>query len=363
MFVTKDRKLSTGSLIILIASTLLGVGILTGPRSITAAVDGFGGWIAVLLTGLLFILIAYAAAYLINMFPGENIILFGPAIVTKPINNTICFLYLLYFIISTALYSRNVADVMKLYVLDTTPTTVIIGSFLLVSTYTAVQGINVLIRLNMLLFPIIFGMLGIILVLNAGGEFNFTEARPFFVGDFLTYLNGMKSSLDIFIGIGIIYFLSVFLRTPEKTGYALSTGIIIVTLINMIIIVISLGVFNFASVQNIVYPTVELAKDIQLPGAFLERTESLFMTIWVLAIFNVVSVTQYTVSLGISQLFNRKRKLWVVWPLPIYFLIALAPRNIDEFFYWRSILSYVGFSFLLAIPLVYILIAKIRKVA
>ncbi|SDI29933.1 GerAB/ArcD/ProY family transporter [Alteribacillus bidgolensis] len=186
MFVTKDQKFSTGALIMLTASTLLGVGILTGPRSITTAVDGFGGWFTVLLTGLLFIFLAYAAAYLINMFPGKNIILFGSIILPKPINYTICFLYLLYFGISAALYSRNVGDVMKLYVLDTTPTTVIIGSFLLVTTYTAAQGINVLVRINIFLFPIIFGMLGIILFLNIGGEFDLNEARPFFVGDFFT---------------------------------------------------------------------------------------------------------------------------------------------------------------------------------
>ncbi|MFB5660395.1 endospore germination permease [Alteribacillus sp. HJP-4] len=360
---TKDEKISTGTLGIVIASFLMGVGILTVPRTVTTATGGFGGWLSLLATGLLFIVIGgFAAGYLLKMFPGENLILFGSRILTKPLNAVVCFLFLLYFTAAASLHCRILSDVMKLYVLDTTPPTVIIGSLLLVSTYVVSHGINTIVRLNILFFPLVFGILALILFLNVRGDFTLEEVRPFFVPDIAVYTKGITSSLYVFVGIGLLYFLAPFIKRPEKIPLSVAIGIGVVTFSNIITLFIAVGIFNFAAVQNIVYPTIELAKDIAIPGAFIERIEAFYMTVWVLAIFSAVSSTHYVVSLGMSQLFNGKQKLWAIWPLPLFFLIAMAPENIDEYFRWKTVLSYVGTTFLIGVPVLYILIAKIRKV-
>ncbi|OLO25684.1 hypothetical protein BTR23_24230 [Alkalihalophilus pseudofirmus] len=85
-----------------------------------------------------------------------------------------------------------------------------------------------------------------------------------------------------------------------------------------IVIFIFITIFTYATfgvemTERIVFPSVELAKEIEIIGGFIERLESLFLTVYIMAIFTSFLSVLYCFYQLLNELFLGKKSnpMWL----------------------------------------------------
>src|SRR5699024_4422649 len=150
---------------------------------------------------------------------------------------------------------------------------------------------------------------------------------------------------------------------PEEAPGRVAFGIGFVTLIYLLLFVITLGVFGHVVTSNLVYPTVELAKSIEIPGEFFERFESLFFVIWIMILFNSASMALDILTLALTSIFTRFRKRTVLYIVsPLVFFIAMVPEDVVELKIYGSLIGYTAFIYTMFVVVLLFLVMKLRGV-
>ncbi|MGO4371076.1 GerAB/ArcD/ProY family transporter [Paenibacillus sp. 2TAB19] len=355
-----DQKIDQKELMFSTGSLMVGVGILTLPRAVAKATDSPDGWLSILLAGVATLLVAYMLARLSLRFNGRNYLDYITSITAKPVAFFIACVYAGYFIIFTAYITRSVAELSKQFLFDKTPIEVVSLAFLLVVIY-AVSGSRVgLIRLTVIFLPFVLLVTGIFLLLGMK-LFDFNNLKPLLHTGPMKLLDGSKESLFSFLGFEIVLFYSSLARNPAKTPKYTMFAVLISTVTYMMIFIAVIGIFSVEVTQNILYPTLELAREVSVPGEFFERLESLFLIFWIVSIFATTSLALDVTVISTNFMFSaEKRKLMYVLA-PVIYLLSMIPGNIVELSNLGLVLSYYGIFTALIIPGLLFLIVKIRE--
>lgn len=114
---------------------------------------------------------------------------------------------------------------------------------------------------------------------------------------------------------------------------------------------------------TMLYPLMAAARYVSLAN-FFENSESLVMAIWIIGAFVKISVFFYVIVLGSAQLMDVTDYRPLVWP--IGFLIVLfsfwgIPNMIVFNYLDETSLPYYGFFMQILLPLLLLLIAKLRN--
>src|SRR5699024_1524156 len=143
-----------------------------------------------------------------------------------------------------------------------------------------------------------------------------------------------------------------YMRKPKNAPKMAVIGVVITMVVYTLLFVVTIGVVGNAVTSNLLYPTIELAKSVEIPGQFFERFVSVFFVIWVMAIFNTAAIALDIAVLILRSIFTNVSKLKVLYIIapPIYFISQL-PRNIIEIEQYGTVISYAGNIFTVFIPL------------
>lgn len=307
-------------------------------------------------------LFAWIAARLAARFPGKTFHQYAVTIATGPVAALFSSVFLLYYFCFAAFETRTLVTISKQYLFNRTPAEVIGLAFLLVIAY-AVAGTRIgLIRLNVLFVPIVLVVSGLVLAFSAD-LFEPSNLKPVFISNPGELLLGSNEAVFSFLGFEFILFYAFMMRTPSKAPAASVAGVLIPLVFYLIVYIVSIGVFTNEGAENIQFPTVELAKEIELPGEFFERFESVFFTIWLMTIFNTTSVAVDISLMCMRSLFARLTKTTAICiSLPVIFLIGMAPQNIGELGQFGKWVSLIGLGLVGVVPALLLLIAKARGV-
>lgn len=356
----------------IVASTILGVGVLTLPR-VVASKMGEAGWIAVLCGACIAAISLFLVGRLSLRFPGKNIldysqIIFSPEgkersiwgyLLTIPI----MFIYISFLLFSTALVKRVFGEVVVTSVLLETPLEIIILTMMITVYILTLYDIDVLARLNEILLPLIIVPILFIAL------FSFQNFRL----EFLFPIWPNLSLKDVFMGIVFTIFsyqgfelLTVFsgrMFNSQKMLYLNQVGLAVPTFIYLLIVIASISVFGREELDILMWPTLELVKTTQVPGVILERMESAFLGVWVAAVFTTAANVYYAAIILISQLFRiEKYRHWVsLGIIPIIYWIALLPKNVAQLFEWQMFISMIGILFSIFMPAIFLIMATFRN--
>ncbi|MED4753827.1 endospore germination permease [Brevibacillus choshinensis] len=353
----------------LITSTLIGVGVLTLPRTTTSRLFE-AGWMAPLVSSIWVFLSVWMIASLSRQFPGKTFIEYSPIIwgsAKRPQLGRWLSLpwvlgYLLYMYVSTAIVSRIFGEVVVTSVLLDTPLEVIIITMFLLAQMLCMHEVEVVARVNELLFPLIlFPVLFIALASFQKAEWN--NMFPLYRASGKALFEGMYETVYSFSGyeIMLIYFAYAHDNTSKvRAGFF---GIGIAMFVYTLIVLAGIVVFGFEELQRVSWPTLELVKTTQVPGLILERLESAFLAVWVAAVFTTVANAYYAFVYGLRQLFNKgivfQRIVSAIMFIPLFF-IALWPQNIVNLFRVSSYLGLVSLSLNLGVPILYWIVLLAR---
>jgi spore germination protein KB len=315
VMVLDNGKINSRQFSILIILYIMGSAILNIPTMI-AVLAKQDSWIAAI--------IALAAASLIlplyiqlgNRFSHESFSWYTEEVFGKWLGKLIALLFFVSFPFLTAILSlRNIGDFITTQIMPETPIQAIHILFALVIIMGARLGIETLARAAEVFFPIVI-IVFLIFSLLISPQINFDNIKPMLE-------NGIQPALKgslIFIAYPllepiILISLFPFIKSTERNGMALFTGIIIGGGLLAIVASLSILVLGTSTATNI-YSGYLLASKINI-AHFLERIEGMTALIWVVTLFVRISLLVHITVVGIAQTLNLKEYRFLVLPMSI----------------------------------------------
>ncbi|WP_413379138.1 GerAB/ArcD/ProY family transporter [Alkalihalobacillus sp. 1P02AB] len=339
-----NYQMSPLELIITMTSFIFGVGILILPRGLAQDVGTTDGWLTILISGVISMIIVYLFVRVQVHFPGQNyfeFINFGK--MKKWPSMFLSLLFLLYFFILIPFQVRIFGVAIKMYLLDQTPLEVIIGSMLVVVFYAVSKGVQGIVHINLMYLPIILFVLLLGFVLNVG-ELNLSTFLPLFSEGIIPVIKGIPVTMYSFIGVFCLLFLMGSLKPLPLRAWQINIGMLIVIVIHLLYFLVSVAIFSLEALKIITFPTIELFKEIEVPGGFFERIESVFITMWVMSIFTTLTLEVIMAQLLIKGvLFKKKKNLWVSGVIAfLIYMMAFIPSSIVELAKMGEWSGYIG---------------------
>lgn len=357
-----DEKISEKEILIAIPSMVIGVGILTLPKDLASAVMAADGWIPLLAGGVIAVLMTWMVAKFASGFANQTFLTYASSITAKPVAIVLTFVFAVLFLMITAFQVRQIAAISKQYLFDRTPLEVIALTFLLVVIY-AVSGSRAgLFRLNLMFFPIILFIAFTVFIFNLGW-FEVGNLLPVFKTGFTDYLKGLNTGITSYLGFSILWFYIALVDQPKKAPKMAALGMCIPVVLYIMLFILSIGVFGREVTANLLYPTVELAKVVDIPGGFFERFESVFFVIWIMAIFNTASMALDVAVLAINSIFGKLKKLMILFILsPVIYITSMFPQDKVEVNLFGSMMSHSMFFYTIFVMVLLFILAKVRRV-
>ncbi|RXT04872.1 endospore germination permease [Ammoniphilus sp. CFH 90114] len=357
-----DEEVSNKEIMISVTAMIIGAGILTLPRGIAKVTMGLDGWLSIILGGGIAMLFAWVCAKLASRFPRKAFLEYATLLVTRPGAIILTLLFGFHFLFFTAYEMRVVANISKIYLFDQTPVEALGLVFLLVVVY-AVSGSRVgILRINLMFMPIVLFIATAVVLMNLN-FFEFDNLRPFFTSDWKGYLEATRETSFTFLGFEVLLFYVALSNQPQKAPKAAILGVSIPILLYLVVYFIVIGVFGPQSTAQMVYPTIELAKEVEVPGQFFERFESIFFTIWIMALFSTSAMALDITVMCLKFIWPKVKKVTFVFILsPVIYMIGMFPENQISVTNLGNFISYSGIGLAVFIPTLLLILAKVRGV-
>jgi len=345
-----ERPVTPLEMSMTIASMLIGVGVLTLPRTLASATKSFDGWMCIVGAGIVAMLLGVLVSRTAIKAGNQPFLDYAASLISRPLACLLALLQLLYFMGFSAYETRAIANISKQYLFDKTPVEYIALAFFLVIVYGVSGSRSGLLRLNVMFLPAVLVVVCIV-VLFGYRWVEFGNLEPFFVTGLPNLLKGMKEVVFSLLGFEIILYYIMFMGRPEKAPKAVVGGIAIAVAVDLIIYQLAIGIFSNVGAMNIVYPAVELAKEIQFPGNFFERFESLFFVIWIMTIYNTAVMGFDLAGECMAFVFKRmpKRVCHLILA-PIAMIVCMMPQNLPQFNILGDLISYLAISAGILVP-------------
>jgi spore germination protein len=357
-----NEEISHKEICYAVASMLIGAGILTLPRSLANVTQTSDAWISILLAGGVTIFFTWVVAKLASQFPKKTFLEYATTIVSRPIAVILTLLFATHMVMFAGYETRVVGTISVMYLFDKTPIEAIAVLFLLGVNYAVYGSTAAILRLNLMFLPIILGISLMISFMNLGTA-EVQNMKPVFTTSIIEYLRGVKISTSSYLGFEILLFYIAFMKRTEKAAKAAIVGVSVTTLLYLIFFLFTIAVFGHESTKNLVTPTVELAKEVQVPGEFFERFESVFFTVWIMTLFNTTAMAFNVALIALQSVFPKVKKVLIISILsPLIFLIGFSPPNWVQLEKLGDLVSYNGIVMGMAVPLFLYFMAKIRGI-
>lgn len=352
------RPVTVRGAMTVVVNIMIGVGILTLPREVSAKA-GPNSVVATLLGALP---VAGALAALNALYPwfSRRRVREGlAALVGEPAARLLLLAYAVYFFAFAAIIARAFAEVVNANVLLNTPVEAILLPMLFAATYLVHHRTVTFMRTIEMIFPVLVVTLSLLAVATMG-RVNLIYVQPQPALGLASLIQGASVSLFAYSGYGIYLFL---LPEMEQRPRRLMPWLValLVGLIYAAVVFSAVGTFGVVEVQRITWPTIELVKVTEIPGRVLERLESAFLAVWVTAVFTTVGPGLFAAVRALQGALGlQEHRVLAAAALPLLYVVALLAPNFAAV---TGLLSKLGWTSLVletVVPLVLWLVARWR---
>jgi spore germination protein len=312
-----------------IVVTVVGVGVFSYPSRMANEV-GTDGWFVTILAGIIcFLLLSLIYKIVVN----NNYTTFYNMLednLGKFLSMLFGFLFCVYFIFAVSLGMRVFAEVIKMYLLEHTPTEFILIIMIFTGLYLVRGEISALVKFNEIAFFAMFIPMFLILIFaTRGGELN--NVLPLLQSSPRQYIKSLSTATYAFGGIEIAYLILPYMKDKDGIRKTFFKSIVFITFFYIIVTILCLMFFTKEHTKELLWPTITLIRAIVIPGAFVERWEGLVMSLWVLFYFTTFINMYYFSGDIIKNAFRlHDIKLSSLIIAPIMYIVAMYPQNIAE---------------------------------
>ncbi|MGN9865209.1 spore germination protein [Bacillus swezeyi] len=359
MMIGGNERITTLQTAVIVTNFLLGTGILTLPRTSVDEVKTPDVWITLILGGIIALAAAIIMVKLNHQYPEKTFYEYSQDIIGKWIGGLIGLLFVCYLLAHSGFQVRSMLEIIHFFLLEGTPRWATAMIFLWVGLYLIIGGLSSIARLFEIVFPITV-ILFLLVVFMSSGIFEMDNLRPVLGQGIGPVLKGIKVTALSFSGIEIVLILMPFMNQPHKAVQTVVIGTAIPLLFYMITVVMVIGALSIDGVVARTWPTIDLMRSFERPGLIFERFESFLLVIWIMQLFNTFAISFYGAALGLSQLFKKNIQKVMFILLPVIYLIAMSPNNINNMFAFGDLIGNSGVYLGGLIPILLLVISRMK---
>lgn len=357
-----NNKINKTQLAVIMINSVIGLEALSLPNIMAEEVKT-DGWVVILASGLIAILLMTLINSVAVKYPGKSMVEFGRELVPTPIANVISIIYMIEFMIIGGIILKFFSEVMNIFLLPRTPPQVISITMILLAIYMVRSGIEAMGRLFMvatiiLLVPTFVVGLSIVTDINIDNYFPILHTDP------LTILKTIPKTISSFSGFQILFFVTFFVKEDKKNTrkyniFAMMSIIIMYTLTYLV----TLGKYGTDKLEYQIWPVMSLMRSIQIPTAFVENIDALVMSIWMISVFTSLSIALYGSSFIFSRLLKTdEMKPFVIPIAALIYITGTLPENIaQKIMYADKAIGFTSIITLGVVPILYYVISKVKE--
>lgn len=355
----KRGTISPRQVFFILTMLLTGIYILILPRHLVT-VTGADGWLVLLVGGFVSAVMLFFINRISRKFPGKTVVEFAPLVMGSFLGKIFGGILVVYYTILAATSLRIFAEMLKSVLLADTPRWVVLLALVALITWIVQNGLEDIARFTELLAPIIV----LLLVAALLGDLRYMEGirlRPILQSPPLALFEGFICALSYYGAIIILLMLYPYVNAPKKLTVTSLVALLFAVIITMAFFMGTVATFGVYETARMAWPVIELVKMVRI-GEFLERMESLFLSVWLSIAFINVSVLAFCSISGWSQLFKLKNYRKLTYPIMFVLLgLSLWPRDLlDVLAFYRINFTY-GFVISLLVPLFILLVSLFHK--
>ncbi|WP_339200323.1 GerAB/ArcD/ProY family transporter [Paenibacillus sp. FSL P2-0322] len=281
----KESTIASGQLFFLIIKFEIGVDILSLPYQMHLSAKG-GGWISVIIGGLLIQLIILMCWLLLRRFPSSSIYQILTQITGCWIGKALTVAYIAYYLLMGTSVLVNAYDVINRWMLQYTPRWAILALFLFSSIYLVRENLRTIARVLVLISFLIFPMM--LLISYGIKQSNPLYLLPLTEAGWPRIIVGSKETLLAMFGFEfiLVVFPMVEGKSTSKLKSILAANAIVVLLYCFTVFTCT-TVFSPQQLELMPEPVIYLLRSI--PMGTMDRVDFIFLPIWLISIFGAIS--------------------------------------------------------------------------
>ncbi|ADL08915.1 spore germination protein [Thermosediminibacter oceani DSM 16646] len=354
-----DDRISTGQAIALIINTILGISLTTLPGDLAEAA-GPDCWILVILGGVIALIAALIIAAVITRFNGKTFIEYTSFVLGRPVGFLVGALYSFYFVIVCAVVLRVFAEVLKNFVLESTPREFVIITLLLLSFYLIRHGLEPMVRFMVINTPI-WLITAAAAFLFTFSKVDFSELLPFFRTPPDKILFGTVSAAISMAGFEVLMVAGQGLKTTRHVYKIAAVSIATVTAFYLYLVVIVVSVLGVHETGRLLWPTMAVLRSITVPGGILERIEAPIIIVWVIMVFTTLSPYYFSAAITFANIFKAKEfKIFAPLLFPWIYFLSMMPQNVLELENWAKFAGNLSIGFGFIIPFILLIAGSVK---
>ena len=317
-------------------------------------------WVALIISFIAFLPMAFVYARTIKLYPGRNILDVCEIVFGKIIGKFFQAMFLIFTVILAALVMRGTYEFINIIMLKKTPNLPIMITLILMATYFTFNGIEVMGRWSLAVFLITITsmLLTFLLLLN---NMDFDNIKPIFAADIPTLLDAALVFFSFPLGETIVFLLLIdFLdkkTSPYKFFFLGASLSLIVLLLVFFRSRLALGEFSdFAT-----FPSYVASRLIQI-SMYFSRIEGLITTNYILLCFSKLSVSSLAATEGFSKLFGVSERKKLAFPVNLFImaLSGIVCENMLQLFEFISYFRIYAIPFQVITPLIIWIGAEVK---
>lgn len=262
-------------------------------------------WISVLVASAVAYISAFIAYYITSRNPGYNFAQLHTKLLGQFLGKFIMLAMTVYIITVAGMSLRLFSDSMKMFLLDRTPSIVIVGIMLFTCFYCLVKGIKTISIVYDIIFPVVIIIIIIPLMTYKSAELK--NLLPIIHNGISPIMKGSLYIIDSSIGCGIISYIMPYFEDSKQTKKWIIIGVTISVITYAVLVTICILVFGAMEVQYLSFPSILLAKTVEFRAEIFERVESFFMASWIPCVFaNIISLCIIAI-LNLKEILSSKK--------------------------------------------------------
>lgn len=318
-----NNKITENQYMAIVQSSMIAIGILTLARTTTKQAYQ-DAWISIIIGGVYPIVVVILASFIDKKMNHYNF---------WQINNEVYGKFLSYIIviIFIAVFSFSQLSIISAYIniihgllVPFAPAYAISILVMLLTLYTAINGLNIVGRLCEIVFYLV--IIFIFVTLSLAFKGNIINVKPFF-SSFKNILSALPDTIYSYAGVELSYVAISFITNTKNTSkpgiYGVLTVIVSYTA-NVFITIFCLG-WEIASKHS--FPYLYIAASTEIP--LIENARTIIMLIWSFVIFRILACELFASSFCLSKATNisYKKSCIIITAILILLSFFLSPEH------------------------------------
>lgn len=258
-----------------------------------------------------------------------------------------------YFIAEICGITTRQTQMTGLFLLEKTPSQVIVAVLLVTSAFIIYSGIRQISRTAELLFFFIMLPLTFILIM-ALFCMDYGELLPLLKPTNVSVTQTVSAMLPFGGVAAMAYFAGYY--DKKKSIRGLLGGVSMLSVYVVVVLICCVGIFSIGATRHLAFPLAELSRVVSLGNVTLtERFDILYMIIYTAATILAVGILYYCCCISLCGVFGLKsHRCFIFILLPIIFLLSYYTLTRREFIENITVWGKIIFLFVL-IPLLFVI--------